>query len=88
MVAPTSVVPNWLAETKKFTPSLRAIILHGPQRKKLFAHIPHADLVLTSFALLQRDVADLKKHDFQLIVLDEAQPVSYTHLTLPTMRVV
>jgi SNF2 family DNA or RNA helicase len=82
VVAPTSVVPNWLAETKKFTPSLRAIILHGPQRKKLFTHIPHADLVLTSFALLQRDVTDLKKHNFQLVVLDEAQ-----HIKNPSAKV-
>jgi SNF2 family DNA or RNA helicase len=82
VVAPTSVVPNWLAETKKFTPSLRAIILHGPQRKKLFTHIPHADLVLTSFALLQRDVIDLKKHNFQLVVLDEAQ-----HIKNPSAKV-
>ena len=82
IVAPTSVVPNWFAEAKKFTPSLRAIILHGPQRKKLFTHIPHADLVLTSFALLQRDVAELKKHEFQLIVLDEAQ-----HIKNPSAKV-
>lgn len=73
VVAPTSVVPNWFAEAKKFTPSLKAIILHGPQRRRLFSHIPHADIVLTSFALLQRDVEELKKHEFQLIVLDEAQ---------------
>ncbi len=82
IVAPTSVVPNWFAEAKKFTPSLRAIILHGPQRKKLFTHIPHADLVLTSFALLQRDVDELKKHEFQLIVLDEAQ-----HIKNPSAKV-
>ena len=82
VVAPTSVVPNWFAEAKKFTPSLRAIILHGPQRRKLFTHIPHADLVLTSFALLQRDVPELKKHDFQLVVLDEAQ-----HIKNPSAKV-
>ena len=82
VVAPTSVVPNWFAEAKKFTPSLRAIILHGPQRRKLFTHIPHADLVLTSFALLQRDVAELKKHNFRLIVLDEAQ-----HIKNPSAKV-
>ncbi len=82
IVAPTSVVPNWFAEAKKFTPSLKAIILHGPQRKKLFPHIPHADLVLTSFALIQRDVEELKKHHFQLIVLDEAQ-----HIKNPSAKV-
>ena len=82
VVAPTSVVPNWFAEAKKFTPSLRAIILQGPQRRKLFTHIPHADLVLTSFALLQRDIAELKKHHFQLVVLDEAQ-----HIKNPSAKV-
>ncbi len=82
IVAPTSVVPNWFAEAKKFTPSLKAIILHGPQRRKLFSHIPHADLVLTSFALIQRDVAELKKHSFKLIVLDEAQ-----HIKNPSAKV-
>lgn len=82
VVAPTSVVPNWFAEAKKFTPSLRVIILHGPQRRKLFTHIPHADIVLTSYALLQRDVAELKKHDFQLIALDEAQ-----HIKNPSAKV-
>ena len=82
VVAPTSVVPNWFAEAKKFTPSLKAIILHGPQRRRLFSHIPHADIVLTSFALLQRDVEELKKHEFQLIVLDEAQ-----HIKNPSAKV-
>ena len=82
IVAPTSVVPNWFAEAKKFTPALRAIILHGPQRKKLYPHIAHADLVLTSFALLQRDIEELKKHEFELTVLDEAQ-----HIKNPTAKV-
>ncbi len=82
VVAPTSVVPNWFAEAKKFTPSLKAIILHGPQRKKLFSHIRHADIVLTSFALLQRDIDELKKHEFQLAVLDEAQ-----HIKNPSAKV-
>ena len=82
IVAPTSVVPNWFAEAKKFTPSLKGIILHGPQRRKLFSHIPHADLVITSFALIQRDIEELKIHHFQLIVLDEAQ-----HIKNPSAKV-
>jgi SNF2 family DNA or RNA helicase len=31
-----------------------------PERKKYFRSIPHADLVLTSFALLQRDIEKLR----------------------------
>jgi len=73
VIAPTSVVPNWLAEATKFAPSLNVLVLNGPKRRKLFNTIPHADLVLTSYALLQRDIDLLKKVSFHLVVLDEAQ---------------
>ena len=75
VVAPTSVVPNWVAEIKKFTPSLKPLMLQGPKRRRLFPHIPHADVIITSFALLQRDIDELKKHHFRLAVLDEAQHI-------------
>ena len=73
VVAPTSVVPNWRAEAQRFAPSLRILMLDGPQRKKYFRSIPYADLVLTSYALVQRDIDALKGHRFHLAVLDEAQ---------------
>ncbi|GAA5481266.1 DEAD/DEAH box helicase [Haloferula sargassicola] len=73
VVAPTSVVPNWLAEAKKFAPSLRPLVLEGPQRKKYFRSIPYADLVLTSYALLQRDIEKLRSFQYHLVILDEAQ---------------
>ncbi len=75
VVAPTSVVPNWRAESARFTPSLRVLVLHGAKRKRDFPNIPHADLVLTSFALLQRDIEELKKVSFHLVALDEAQNI-------------
>jgi len=75
VVAPTSVVPNWRAEAHKFTPSLRVLLLNGAERKKYFRSIPHADLVLTSFALLQRDLDKLRGVAFHLVVLDEAQNI-------------
>lgn len=75
VVAPTSVVPNWRAEAAKFTPSLRVLVLQGAERKKYFRSIPHADLVLTSFALLQRDVEKLAANRFHIIILDEAQNI-------------
>jgi len=75
VVAPTSVVPNWRAEALKFTPGLRVLVLNGAERKKYFRSIPHADLVLTSFALLQRDIDKLRGVAFHLVVLDEAQNI-------------
>lgn len=73
VVAPTSVVPNWHAEIKRFAPSLSVLILDGPQRKRYFRSIPHADVILTSFALLQRDIEKLQTYSYHLAVLDEAQ---------------
>ena len=73
VLAPTSVVGNWQAEAKKFTPKLKTLLLHGPNRREEFKKIPQAHLVITSYALLVRDFEELKGQDFHLIILDEAQ---------------
>ena len=75
VIAPTSVVPNWRVEANKFTPDLRVLVLGGPDRKKYHRSIPHADVVITSFALLQRDIDLLAGIPFHLVVLDEAQNI-------------
>ncbi|MFD2255827.1 DEAD/DEAH box helicase [Luteolibacter algae] len=73
VIAPTSVVPNWRAEVVKFAPGLRVLVLNGADRKRYFRSIPHADLVITSFALLQRDIEKLLGFQYHIMVLDEAQ---------------
>jgi len=75
VVVPTSLVPNWSSELARFAPSLRVLALHGPQRAETFAHIGENDVILTTYALLPRDVETLKKQAFSLVVLDEAQQV-------------
>ena len=75
IIAPTSVVPNWAAEAKKFTPALRVLTLQGSQRRKLYPHIRHADLVISSYAILQRDGDKLALENFEIIALDEAQHI-------------
>jgi len=75
IVVPTSLIPNWIAESARFAPSLSLLALHGPQRAEGFAQLGTFDIVLTSYALLPRDVAALKKQPFALVVLDEAQQV-------------
>ena len=73
VIAPTSVVPNWAAEAEKFTPSLKVLTFHGSNRADFLDEIPTADLVLTSYPLLTRDMGILGKQDWHSIVLDEAQ---------------
>jgi superfamily II DNA or RNA helicase len=75
IVAPTSVITNWSYEIRKFTPSAKVLMLHGPGRKAHFEAIPQHDFVLTSYALLRLDRYDLERHEFQYVVLDEAQNI-------------
>ncbi|MBQ6007850.1 MAG: SNF2 helicase associated domain-containing protein [Kiritimatiellae bacterium] len=76
VVCPTSLVQNWNAEAEKFTPWMKRLVVSGPDRAEVFARIPEVDLVITSYALLQRDLEDayLDK-TFSVIVLDEAQHI-------------
>ncbi len=76
IVCPTSLVRNWEAESHKFTPGRKVLVLSGPDRADLFDFIPKADLVITSYALLQRDFEDAyATQEFSALVIDEAQHI-------------
>jgi len=75
IVAPTSLIPTWRNEARRFTPGLAMLTLHGQDRWDLFASIKDHDVVLTSYALLLRDLERLKRHRYRLVVLDEAQAI-------------
>lgn len=75
VVAPTSVIGNWQAEATKFTPDLRVLTLHGKNRREQFAELADADLVLTTYPLLPRDIDELGQHAFHYVILDEAQNI-------------
>ena len=75
IVCPTTLVFNWIAEAKKFTPTLKVMALHGPERHDLFARIHENDLVITSYALIRRDAERYRELEFDTVVLDEAQHI-------------
>ena len=75
VVCPTSVVFNWENEIEKFAPGLSCLKLSGTERKDLFKEIPKYDVIITSYALIRRDIAKLKKHEFRYVILDESQNI-------------
>jgi SNF2 family DNA or RNA helicase len=75
IVCPTSLVFNWVAEAAKFTPELRVLALHGPERHAKFDQISKHDLVITSYALIRRDAEKYRAMEFDTVVLDEAQHI-------------
>lgn len=75
IVMPTSLIPNWQDEAARFAPTLRVLALHGSKRRSLFKLIDQHDVVLTTYALLSRDLKTLSAETFHLLVLDEAQNI-------------
>lgn len=79
LVAPTSVLGNWLRETRRFAPTLSAYIHHGPQRPRtpvaLKKAIAGKDLVIASFGVARLDAARLRKVSWHRLVVDESQNI-------------
>jgi superfamily II DNA or RNA helicase len=75
ILMPTSLIGNWEREFKRFAPHLRLLILHGPKRDARRHDLPNADIVLTTYPLILRDLEHFRDRDFHLLILDEAQAI-------------
>lgn len=74
VICPASVLHNWRREANRFVPDIKVLVLEsGSKRHNLRKQIPEHDLIVTNYALLRRDLEDLKKFEFSSVVLDEAQ---------------
>ena len=74
VVCPLSVVHNWRAEAARFTPSLRVVVHHGAERA-VDGELDGADLVITTYGLLPRDLEHLGAVSWSTVVADEAQMI-------------
>ncbi|MBP5226647.1 MAG: DEAD/DEAH box helicase [Kiritimatiellae bacterium] len=78
LVAPMSVLGNWIREAERFAPTLTCMLHHGSDRwhGDSFAREANTyDLVLTSYQLLHRDYRALRRVEWAGILLDEAQNI-------------
>ncbi|RIW34704.1 helicase SNF [Bacillus salacetis] len=84
VVCPSSLSYNWLAEFKKFAPSIQAAVMDGGKvkRQKLQKEIEDLDVLITTYPLLRRDIQWYEKQAFSVVFFDEAQyfknPVTQT----------
>ena len=82
LVCPTSIIGNWERELARFSPELSFYTHHGAGRKKDQAFLDAArthDLVITSYALVPRDLEYLSRLSFAVIILDEVQNIKNAH---------
>ncbi|WP_051972974.1 DEAD/DEAH box helicase [Cryobacterium sp. MLB-32] len=93
VVAPTSVVSNWVAEAARFTPGLRVRArteTQGGGRVSIADAAAGADVIVTSYALFRLDFDAYQAHGWAGLILDEAQFVknraSQAHLCAKELR--
>jgi SNF2 family DNA or RNA helicase len=80
VVAPTSVVYNWLSEAEKFTPKLKTALFLGRDRGELLTKLKKSgsgkpDVIFTTYGIIRRDYETLQQFQFDYLVLDEAQNI-------------
>ncbi|MDQ6992020.1 MAG: DEAD/DEAH box helicase [Mariprofundus sp.] len=75
VVAPTSVCINWQAEVVRFAPTLKLHYFAEGNRADMMKNAGPFDLIVCSYALLQRNGAVLAACNWQTVVLDEAQAI-------------
>ncbi len=80
VICPLSVVHNWEAETRRFAPGMSVMVHHGAGRQRTVDDVTpalfgfaDADIVVTTYGLLARDLDALAAVEWTTVVLDEAQ---------------
>lgn len=89
IVSPASLIYNWEREFKRFAPSIRTVVAAGDrqERSEMMGDLSLADVWITSYPLLRRDIEWYEKQRFRALFLDEAQAIkNYASLTAHAVR--
>jgi superfamily II DNA or RNA helicase len=73
IVAPTSVVENWDMELERFAPHLKRTVMRRGDRSLAHRTMKESDVIVTSYALFQRDEEHFAAVEWDTAVFDEAQ---------------
>lgn len=91
VVTPASLVFNWAEEFEKFAPELNISLITGTQseRQKKIEDYQSADVLVTSYDLLKRDIAFYENKEFSYEIIDEAQYIkNHTTASAKAVKVV
>lgn len=75
IISPASLVYNWGQEFEKFAPQMKVRLVTGSQKERadIIREYQNYDVLVTSYDLLKRDIAEYEDINFEFQVLDEAQ---------------
>ncbi|MCH5341258.1 MAG: SNF2 helicase associated domain-containing protein [Acetatifactor sp.] len=88
VVAPASLVYNWGEELRRFAPELSCEIIAGTQEERIQKLEAYGafDVIVTSYDLLKRDIAEYEGKEFLCQIIDEAQYIK-NHTTAASKAV-
>ncbi|MGZ3747260.1 MAG: DEAD/DEAH box helicase [Pseudobdellovibrionaceae bacterium] len=72
IVAPKSLVFNWIKELEKFAPHLKSVDFTGKNRVANIKDLKKYDVVLTTYQTLRMNIESLQSQEFDFFVMDEA----------------
>lgn len=79
ILCPASLTYNWSNEFARFAPSIKVLVAAGQkeERNELLEGAPmeEADVIITSYPLLRRDIDHYSGKTFHALILDEAQAI-------------
>ena len=87
IVTPTSLIYNWENEIERFAKGLKTVAVIGAKSERVnIINNSEANIFITSYELLKRDINEYKDIDFRFQILDEAQNIK--NFTTNNARVV
>ncbi|KAK4536739.1 hypothetical protein CDCA_CDCA09G2764 [Cyanidium caldarium] len=87
IVGPLTVIPNWIAEFRRFAPAVPVLLYHGTKEERTLlrqqymptrgraAAAAKMPVVVTSYEIIMRDRAHLNKHAWAYIIIDEGHRI-------------
>jgi superfamily II DNA or RNA helicase len=75
VVCPASVLPNWIAEVRRFAPALNVVYLNSNKRNETLENLKNYDLLVTTYGLIQSEDELFASIEWNVVVLDEAHVI-------------
>lgn len=91
IVAPSSLTYNWESEFERFAPQMRVKVITGDRKERLeqMESIGEAEVLITSYPLLRRDVKWYAAQSFSTFILDEAQVIkNHASITAQAVKMI
>ena len=75
IIVPSSLIYNWVAELRRFAPSLRVHVHTGQHRSLDTIIFKKYQVIITTYGLARNDIDFLAKNEFDYVILDESQNI-------------